>query len=166
MESLWNDPKLVSQILINSNKNDIKNNLAPFFVDNFYENILSSSYIQDNLMYLLSLLLIDEIDKIQKINDWENFLEDTPCGYLLENLRMKQDIQTYFKTVMFKTVEDLEISTSSSGMMNFDVKKIQEDFSKTKEEIEKEFKKTGKKLRKIGTDFYKKVMDDNLTTFG
>ena len=61
MEYLWDDPKTISKLLINSNIEDVKKNLAPFFVNNFYENILSSVYIEDNLMYLISLLLMEEI---------------------------------------------------------------------------------------------------------
>ena len=35
-------------------------------------------------------------------------MEDHPCGILLEQLKMKQDVQTYFKTLIFKIVEQLE----------------------------------------------------------
>ena len=166
MENLWKDPKLVATLLINSDKNDIKESLAPLFADNFYENILSSSYIEDNLMYVISLLLKDEVDKLKSVNDWQTFLDDTPCGYLLEQLRMKQDIQTFFKNTIYSVVESLEISISASETMNFNVKQIQDDFSKTKEEIEKEFTKTGKKLKKIDGNFYKKIIDDNFTSYG
>ena len=165
MENLWKDPKTVATLLINSDKNDVKENLAPLFADNFYENILSSSYIEDNLMYMISLLLKDEIDKLKNVNDWQTFLEDTPCGYLLEQLRMKQDVQTFFKNTIYSVVETLETSTTASETMNFNVKQIQEDFSKTKEEIEKEFTKTGKKLKKIDANFYKKIIDDNFTSY-
>ena len=165
MENLWKDPKLIATLLINSDKNDVKENLAPFFADNFYENILSSSYIEDNLLYLISLLLKDEVDKLKNVNDWKTFLDDSSCGYLLEQLRMKQDVQTFFKNTIYSVVENLETSISASETMNFNVKQIQDDFSKTKEEIEKEFTKTGKKLKKIDGNFYKKIIDDTFTSY-
>ena len=96
---------------------------------------------------MISLLLKDEVDKLKNVNDWKTFLDDSSCGYLLEQLRMKQDVQTFFKNTIYSVVENLETSISASETMNFNVKQIQDDFSKTKEEIEKEFTKTGKKFK-------------------
>ena len=93
-EFLWDDPKIVSKLLLNSNIEDIKKNLAPFFVNNFYENILSSEYIEDNLMYLITLILFEEIKDLRKEN-YNKFLEETVSGYLLEQLKNKIDIQNY-----------------------------------------------------------------------
>ena len=57
MNRLWEQPKLVVSVIQHAQINDLKNHLAPFFANNFYENILSSYYIEDNLMYVLSLLI-------------------------------------------------------------------------------------------------------------
>ena len=57
MQSLWENPKIVAYLLINSKKEDIKTNIAPLIVNNFYENILSSSYIEDQLLYVIGLVL-------------------------------------------------------------------------------------------------------------
>ena len=143
--------------MINSKKEDIKNNLAPLIVNNFYENILSSSYIQDHLLYVICLVLKNEIDnEITQKKDYNKFLENTPCGIIMEELKMKQDVQTYFKTLIFKIVTHLE-EESSSYQINFNVKSIQEEFNKTKEEIEAEYKKTGKKQKIITNDYFKKI---------
>ena len=112
LKFLWNDPKLVSKLLINSNIEDVKKNLAPLFVNNFYENILSSVYMEDNLMYLISLILIEEIKGLKKEN-YNNFLEETACGYVLEQLKNKTDVQNYFKTIIFSLVEKLEDISAS-----------------------------------------------------
>ena len=40
MKYLWENPKIVANLLIHSKKEDIKNNMAPLIVNNFYENIL------------------------------------------------------------------------------------------------------------------------------
>ena len=146
--------------MINSKKEDIKNNLAPLIVNNFYENILSSSYIQDHLLYVICLVLKNEIDnEITQKKDYNKFLENTPCGIIMEELKMKQDVQTYFKTLIFKIVTHLE-EESSSYQINFNVKSIQEEFNKTKEEIEAEYKKTGKKQKIITNDYFKKNIYD------
>ena len=156
MVHLWENPKMMANLLIHSKKEDIKSNIAPLIVNNFYENILSSSYIEDQLLYVISLVLKNEIDnEIGNKKDYKKFLEDTPCGILLEQLKMKQDVQTYFKTLIFKIVATLE-EENSSYELNFNLKNIQEEFNKTKEEIETEYKKTGKKQKIITNDFFKK----------
>ena len=147
---------MMANLLIHSKKEDIKSNIAPLIMNNFYENILSSSYIEDQLLYVISLVLKNEIDnEIGNKKDYKKFLEDTPCGILLEQLKMKQDVQTYFKTLIFKIVATLE-EENSSYELNFNLKNIQEEFNKTKEEIETEYKKTGKKQKNITNDFFKK----------
>ena len=130
MEFLWEQPKVVAKLLFHSNYTDVKKNLAPFIVNNFYENILSSVYIEDNLMYIISLLLMEEIKGLKKIDD--KFLEETAGGCLLEQLKNKTDVQIYFKTIILSLVEKLE-AMSSSKKINFNVKQIEEEFIKTKE---------------------------------
>ena len=103
MNYLWENPKTVANLLIHSKKDDVENNIAPLIVNNFYENILSSSYIEDQLLYVIGMVLKNEIDnEIGNKKDYKKFLENTPCGLLLEQLKMKQDVQTYFKTLIFK----------------------------------------------------------------
>ena len=160
MEFLWNEPKIIAKLLMNSDIDEVKNNLAPFFVNNFYENILSSVYIEDNLMYLISLLLIEEMKGMEKVNDFQKFLENTAGGYVLEQLKNKTDVQTYFKTIIFSLVEKLE-TLSSSKKINFNVKQIQEDFQQAKELMEKNFQKLGIKQDIIDRNFFRKNL--NLT---
>ena len=165
MEFLWEQPKIVAKLLSLSNIEDVKKNLAPFFVNNFYENILSSVYIEDNLMYIISLLLMDEIKGLDKIED-NKFLENTPLGYVLEQLKNKTDIQNYFKTIILSLVEKLE-TMSSSKKINFDVKQIEEDFIKTKELMDIKFQKTGTKQKVIDRNFFRKSLSltDNIVEF-
>ena len=117
MHYLWDQHKIVASIIKNCEISILKEYLAPFFANNFYENILSSYYIEDNLMYVLTLLLEDEINNLTNINQDENFLNDTPCGCVLEELRRKNDIQGFFKTIIFNSIEDLEVNYSQ---LNFD----------------------------------------------
>ena len=160
MNTLWESPKIVADILKKSDKNDLKNNIAPFIASNFYENILSSNYIEDQLLYIICLLLKDEINnEIKTKNDINKFLENTPCGILLEQLKLKQDVQTYFKTLIYQIVQKLE-EKNSSFEMKFNVKEIEEDFRQTKEEVESEYKKTGKKQKIIVSDFFKKSYEE------
>ena len=89
MTYLWEDPKLVVNLLSTADKNDIRENLSPLILNNFYENILSPNYIEDHLLYVLSLLLKDEINNINSVDDFSLFLNDTPCGIILQQLTNK-----------------------------------------------------------------------------
>ena len=154
LEFLWDQPKVVANLLANSNIQDVKQNLASLFVNNFYENILSSVYIEDNLMYIISLLLMEEIKGVDKIEE-NKFLEETAGGYVLEQLKNKTDVRTYFKTIILSLVEKLE-TMSSSKKINFNVKQIEEDFLKTKELMDQKFQKTGTKQKVIDRNFFRK----------
>ena len=105
---LWEEPKILANLLIKANKKDIKNYLAPLICNNFYENILSPNYIEDPLIYIIYLLLKNEIDNIKDINEGINyFLNDTPCSYILKQLIEKNDIKEYFKIILQDTLEDI-----------------------------------------------------------
>jgi hypothetical protein len=72
-ETLYTSPSFISKLISLSDKEDVKSHLAPFFTNNFYENILSTQGIENNLMYIIYLLLKEETDSISDINDSEKF---------------------------------------------------------------------------------------------
>ena len=158
---LWENPKIVAILLSNSDINDIKENLASFIVNNFYENILSSNYIEDNLMYVLALMVKEEINNLENMNNPELFLnEDSRCGYLLYELRRKNDIQNFFKTVILKAVDDLEVL--SSKKFNLNIQEIVVNFKNNNNETNKDNvnKLPTKKTKSINADdLYKKQLD-------
>ena len=161
LKYLWENPKIFAKLLSNSNIRDIRENLASLIVNNFYENILSSNYIEDNLMYVFALMLKEEINKLNDVNKPELFLDNmSPCGYLLYELRRKNDIQYFFKTVLLNVVDYLEVI--SSKRFNLDIQEIV-DKSKASEE-NKENKQKKSKLTKtksaiVADDLYKKPLD-------
>lgn len=119
MKYLWESPDIVSKIIINGDKKDIKDNLASFFCNNFFQNILSPYSVEQNLLYVIALLLKDEINKLNSESDFDNFLKNTKCGYLLNELRKKSEIITYAKTVVFSLIEKLE--NNSYIILNLDI---------------------------------------------
>ena len=161
---LWAKPKTVSKILYLSDKLLVKDHLAPLIVNNFYENIISSNYIEDNLMYVITLLLKNEISEINDEKDSEKFLEETACGYVLEQLRAKNDIKYYFKNIISDILKKME-AENSGGDINLNVKQIQEKYQKTKEELDKLYKKTGKKKKIIDEEFYRKILISNVFSY-
>ena len=129
MYYLWEQHKVVVSVVKNCEIPLLKEYIAPFFANNFYENILSSYYIEDNLMYVLTMLVEDEINNLNNINQDEHFLDDTPCGCILEELRRKNDIQGFFKNIIFKSVEDLEVNYSPLNF-DFNISHLTEEFKR------------------------------------
>ena len=122
MNYLWEKPKIVAQIIQKTDTKDVEEYLAPLFSNNFYENILSSSYIEYNLMYLLTILLDGEIKNLDNVNQFDKFLEESQCGYLLGELRKKNDIQSFFKNIIQDGIENLENNYSSLNIiLNIDI---------------------------------------------
>ena len=125
---LWEQPETVANIIKRANSEELKE-IAPLFANNFYDNILSPYYIEDNLMYILTLLLKDEINNLNNINQEENFLNETPCGWLLGELKSKNDIQAFFKTIILSSIENLEVNYTPVKM-NFCVKELTDEYKK------------------------------------
>jgi hypothetical protein len=152
---LWENPKLVATLLSNSNITDVKEHLASLIVNNFYENILSSNYIEDNLMYVLSLMIKEEINKLENVNQPETFLDNSSCGFLLYELRRKNDVQYFFKSVLLSVIDQLEASSFKKINLNI------EEIIKTVDNSNKNNDSTDKKKVKTinPDDLYKKQLD-------
>ena len=131
-ELLWENPKLISIILLNSPIEDVQSNLADFFTNNFYENILSSKCIENNLLYLITLLLQDEVNNLLNKDSIEEFLDSTHCGFILEKLKEKKEIKFFFKKIIFDVLEKIK-ELDSITEFNLDPKKIKENIIKNKE---------------------------------
>ena len=120
LSNLWEEPKLIANLLINANKNDVKDYLAPLICNNFYENILSPNYIEDPLIYIIYIMLNNEIDNMKDINQGINdFLNDTSCSYLLKQLIEKNDIKEFFKIILQDALEDI-----GTNKFMFNIKEI------------------------------------------
>ena len=108
LKYLWDEPKLLSKIIIKADKEDVKEYLAPLICNNFYENILSPNYIEDPLIYIIYLLLKKEINSMKDIDQgFEKFLEGTRCSYLLQQLIEKNDVKEFFKLILNNTLEEI-----------------------------------------------------------
>ena len=125
---LWENPKFISQILLNAEIQDVKEYLAPFISNNFYENILSPNYIEDYLMYVICILLKDEISKMESHNDFSKFLCSTVCGTMMSQFGQKNDIQEYFKSILEEVIEQIEMICSNKKM-TFKIKEIEEEIN-------------------------------------
>ena len=108
--SIWNNPKSLATILLITDIKDINNNIDHFIVHNLYENIFSSNGIQDQVIYIIALLLIEEINKLGEDSHINllTFLNSTPCGYILEELLQKKEVQSFFKNIIRDILKIME----------------------------------------------------------
>ena len=136
--NLWNEPKTIAALLLNSDNEDVKNILAPFFCHNFYQNILSPYTVEENLLFIISIMLKEEINKINSIEQLDIFLNETPCGYLLEELRRKSDIKSYSKTIIYKILEEIE-TNNSEKQLNINIENVENNIKNIEKELKKKY---------------------------
>ena len=128
---LWENPKYVAYMLMNAKPKVISDSLLPLFANNFYENILSQKFLQNNLLYVITLLLKHEIENVCNFNYPRKFLnKNSPCGYLLYELRNKRDFQIFLKEVL---EESIEIIDEYSYEICFKIDKIESNIIKQDE---------------------------------
>ena len=132
---LWGNPKLVADIIKNCDIKDIKASLANLFINNFYKNILSNNYVENNLLYVLTILIKDEIDNLKNVDDSDKFMGDeSKVGVFMNELRKNNDIKCFFKTSILNIISDLEsmstlnLNLDSQDVLNNLTKKIQTEF--------------------------------------
>ena len=159
-EILWENPKITADLIKNCDIADIRGTLANLFVNNFYENILSNNYIENNLMFLLTLLIKDEINDLKNSETFETFLNiDSKVGYFMNELRKKNDVKCIFKNSILNIISDFE--SMSSINFTLDVGQIADrlkskslyEKNKTKE---KNIEKNNSK-RKISEEINEKI---------
>ena len=153
---LWENPKIMFIILKNTEIKELKENLAPFIIDNFYNNYLSGNYMENNILYILALMIKDEIDKLTDIEQVATFLDNSRCGYLLEQLIKKIDIQIYFKKMIFGTIAKIE--NYSSRKINFNVNELDKKLSWLKSE---NYNQESNDILKSVKDSYKYTSNDS-----
>ena len=124
MEQVWGNPKSIATILLKSEKNDIKNNMANFIVNNLYSNISSLHMKDEQLIYIVTLLLKEEINTLKTINS--NFLYDTCAGILLNEFSKRKEIKFFAKKILLPIFKLLENKYSSENII-LDTNKIEKN---------------------------------------
>ena len=123
MRQLWNNPKSIATILLKSEKNDIKKYLANFVTHNLYYNISSLNHKDEQLIYIIVILLKEEIKSLKSINNF--FFSDNRSGIILEELNKKKEMKLFFKTVVLEIITKMETVYSNTDII-FNPSKIKE----------------------------------------
>ena len=98
-------------------------------MNNFFENVLSEYYIEDNLIIVLTLMLKNEINNLKNTRDFDNFLNfNSASRFLLSELRKKNDVKNFFKDILYDTIEILE-SKYSETIINIEINEIQNEIT-------------------------------------
>ena len=84
-------------------------------------------------------MLKDEINKLNSINQIKNFLDNTPCGYLLWELRNKSDVQTFSKNIIYKFIEEIE-AKCSDNKLNLSILNIVNEIKESEKNLKKKKK--------------------------
>ena len=157
LEEIWKKPEIMYLIITKVDPEDLNYNLSSFIILNFYNNILSSSYMENNLLYLLSLLLKDEVDQLNSPDDINIFLNETKCGILLDQIFKQNDIQVYFKSILLKIIEKLEL-LNSNRKIEFEVSKKEKELIKYEDIFKKINLRKSKKIKK--EDAFKELINN------
>jgi hypothetical protein len=114
-------------------------------------------------MYVLTLLLKNEIDNLKNPNNCDDFLNDnSPCKYLLSELRKKNDIKNFFKSIIYEVVENLELKNSETKL-NFDLVQIKKELEYKIENQKKQMKKYKKNMSNMSEELIRKSIISNIT---
>ena len=83
------------KIINHCDNNDLKNNIIPLLVNNFYENIFSENVIENQLIYIIVMLIAKEINELADITEKKNFLENGIINEFLKELIKKWLIKMF-----------------------------------------------------------------------
>ena len=115
MRKLWENPKSIATILLKSDKNEIKQHLANFFIHNLYDNISSLNHKDDQLIYIIALFLKEEINSLKSINNY--FFSENKSGIILEELNKKKETKLFFKSVVLEIIKKFENDYSNTEII-------------------------------------------------
>ena len=155
IELSWENPSIILTFLTNITNKEDKNRLVYIIMNTFYENIFSINLIDERLFCIISLLLSEEINKLNKKEEKELFLNETLCSLLLGELFRKPEITKYFRKVLDGVVEDINdisnmVNSSISeyvtnNKINLNVNSIEEQINQKMIEKEKNEKNKNRK---------------------
>lgn len=106
-------------IINHCDKNDLKYNIFPLLINNFYENIFSSKIIENQLIYIIIMLMNKEIKEIDSLTDKKNFLENEMINIFINELIKKVEIQKYFKIIVQDPVNEVNLKTNEYYLNNY-----------------------------------------------
>ena len=120
--------ELILKLIENCPKENYEQ-FANFLCHYFFVNIFSSSFLNENLLTLIYLLLEKEVDNIQSITSFVSFLDPTQnfTAKLLRCLSRKDEVKVYLETILKKLLirtSGLLRNQSNNLFIGLDINKI------------------------------------------
>ena len=124
---LRNDPEIIFKIVSKISTLDISieqinSTFFTFLVDNFYENILSSNSIEDELLALIYRIVKLEINKLNDKSNLNTFFQKSTSNKIFKALINKNDIKEYINMILKDIIEYLE--NNSDNLLTFDLEEM------------------------------------------
>lgn len=114
-----NDNKLMLKIIDNCNSKDYED-LLDFLVNFCYEDTINSSFIQEDMIILIYLLIekciikiipyyeLEEIEKLNKIDLYDKYIKNNILYYIFLSLTRKADIRNYLCSILHESIIRVE----------------------------------------------------------
>ena len=159
LQQIWNSPKSLATLLLKADKSEVKNYLSHFIVHNLYDNISSLSHKDDQLIYIITILLKEEINILTNTNS--SSFTGKLCGILFEEFGKKKEVKSFFKTIIFEMIKKLE-TTYSSTSVAFEPDEINRKVKRNLEILEKMEKEENYEYNKnqIEKNFNKEISEE------
>ena len=117
MRYFWDNPKSLYEILSKLNENESKT-IAKFVSHNLYDKLFSSNNNDQQLIYIIALLLKDEINSLKNdVIESNKFLGNSTLSFILKQIIFKKDVQYFFKATLDEIVKKVEINTSKNPII-------------------------------------------------
>ena len=118
LKYIWKSPKSMATILLNCDLDNIKE-LKHLVTHNFYDNFNELNSKEEQLIYIIYILLKKEISNLKDPNtNLSKFLDNTICSYIFEEFLTKKEVQSFFKSIIIDIIKSLE-ETSNKIEFNF-----------------------------------------------
>ena len=139
---LRENPEMIYEILKYSEPEFLSSSFNNFIINDLFGDIFNPDNISNRLYFVIEKLLESEISKLQNISEFNQILNDSNIGYLLEGLLLRKDIQYYFSLILSDIIEEYENSEDSSKPLLFKISDIYDYLLKEKKIYEKELRRT------------------------
>ena len=86
-------------------------------MNNFYDNISPLNSKDDQLIYIITLLLKEEINSFKDENEFSN---NSRCSVIFESFFDKKEIRLYLKRILFDVVKKMDTASFTDYIYIFE----------------------------------------------
>ena len=124
--------------------------------------MFSANIMGNQLIYIIIMLINEEMNKLSSLNEKHNFLQNEILGLFISELIKKSEIQNFFKIIIQDVINDINISSNENELeendyisnckINLDILNIEEIINQKINEKENEKKGKKGKMKKTESE--------------